>query len=173
MSQTVVNPYRYVASENCDNFDSDGGVDGKALGGSGGTRQRSGIEVQAGNPAIGKVNPTIKFWLNNGGGDPTGDAQIMVYQGDVQYKTGSTIDPTTLVATPNFEAYPFTISDYTISASDRIVLVWTPAGGTDPQINVRTSNIASYDAAYNNKAAEWKTSGGWTISSVNSWWCYG
>ena len=65
------------------------------------------------------------------------------------------------------------IDDYTISASDRIVLTWSPAGGTDPQVNVRTSNVASYDSAYNNKAAEWKTDSAWTISSVNSWWCFG
>lgn len=157
-------------TQNCTNFDSGGGTDGLTLGGSSGTRTKSGIEIQTSNPSIGTEDPTVSFYLKESGGSPTGTATCEVYQGTSLVHTGSTIDVTTL--TSSFTAYNFTISGYTIAANDRIVMSWTPAGGTDPQVGLKTSDLSSYDSNYYNKGVEYKTTSGWASKLVNTWWCY-
>ena len=148
----------------CSNYPSAGGTDAYGLGS--GSRTRAGIELQTSNPAIGKANPTITFYLFRQG-NPSGNCVLQIYQGTSLEATGSNI-ACSAVSDAEVTAYDFTIT-HTLAEDDRIVLEMTGGDG-DNQINLRTSNLGSYDSSYYNKGIDYSP---WATKLVNTWWCFG
>jgi len=75
MSQTVVNPYRYVSAEDLCQLESYG----YAMSSYSNTRERVGVKLQSGSTWIGKTIDAVKFWLM-WGGDSTGTVYARVYR---------------------------------------------------------------------------------------------
>jgi len=111
----------------------------------GGTREEFAQQFNAGHTLIGETVSSVSFFMENGGGSPTGNVQAFLRQSDGTIKSTSpdTVDASTITTNAEY-SFSFTSGDREIDIDDMLSLTLdNGTGGVSNQINTVQNNTTS------------------------------
>ena len=150
MSEVVINPYWFVASETCQTVTNSDGVTG--VGGGGGNITDVGFKILSGSPFIGMTPTEIKFKLAKGGdtANPTGTGTMKVYnESDSVIATSTnTVSASGLPTSPTFSQETFTFSGISALAENDTVAIQGWSTADQDRVDVYICSPSEYATQY-------------------------
>ena len=162
MSEVVVNPYWFVASETCETVSNDNGLTG--VGGGGGETLQVGMQILSGSPFIGLSPTEIKFQIAKRGdppaGNPTGVGSMKIYNGsNVLLATSTnTINASTVASYPTWTQKTWEFSGLSALAENDKITVQGWTVDDDNQMSVKLCDPSEYDSQ---KGVKYELTLGW------------